>query len=291
MVFLDDTPFERRLVRELVPEITVPELPDDPAMRPDMLKKLSLFEPSSLSSEDARRTEMYRAEAQRREEARSAATYNEYLASLDMRLHIEGITELNCRRVSQLSQRSNQFNLRTVRYTPEQIAALGRDSDALTLCFSLSDKHGDCGLVGIIVARHEHGGILFLETLLMSCRVLRRGVEACMMNALFDRARKLGCTAVRAEYIPTPKNSMVAELLPDFGFTVQDNTVRNGCRESITPGSKDSTAQNDRADNVTHDTSADGAKGTHIPAPERRAYTCSCRVCDYIPKKTYIEVE
>lgn len=291
MVFLDDTPFERRLVRELVPEITVPELPDDPAMRPDMLKKLSLFEPSSLSSEDARRTEMYRAEAQRREEARSAATYNEYLASLDMRLHIEGITELNCRRVSQLSQRSNQFNLRTVRYTPEQIAALGRDSDALTLCFSLSDKHGDCGLVGIIVARHEHGGILFLETLLMSCRVLRRGVEACMMNALFDRARKLGCTAVRAEYIPTPKNGMVAELLPDFGFTVQDNTVRNGCRESITPGSKDSTVQNDRADNITHDTSADGAKGTHIPAPERRAYTCSCRVCDYIPKKTYIEVE
>lgn len=112
-----------------------------------------------------------------------------------------------------------------------------------------------------------------------------------MMNALFDRARKLGCTAVRAEYIPTPKNGMVAELLPDFGFTVQDNTVRNGCRESITPGSKDSTTQNDRTDNITHDTSADGAKGTHIPAPERRAYTCSCRVCDYIPKKTYIEVE
>lgn len=270
MVFLDDTPFERQLVRELVPGITVPELPEDPAERPDMLKKLSLFEPSSLSSEDAHRTEMYRAEAERREEAAAARSYDDYLASLGMHLRVEGITELNFRRVSQLSQRSNQFNLRTVRYTPEQTAALGHDDGVLPLCFSLSDKHGNCGLVGVIIARREAGDTLFIDTLLMSCRVLRRGVEACMMNTLFERARELGCTSVRAEYIPTPKNGMVAGLLTDFGFTVQGDTVQ---------------------DNIAQSAVTDGTNGAHTPCTERRAYTCSCRVCDYIPKKTYIEVE
>ena len=241
MVFLDDNSFERELVRSLVPGISVPELPDDPAMRPDYLRTLGLFEPSSLSQEDSRRTEMYRAEADRRSEQAVAASYEDYLSSLGMRLAAESFNELSYRRVSQLTQRSNQFNLRTVRYTPEQITALAEDGDVLTLSFSLSDRHGDCGLVGVIIARREGDGELFLDTFLMSCRVLRRGVEECMMNTLFSEARELGVPAVNAEYLPTQKNGMVAELLPRFGFT-------------------------------------------------RRGDRYTCRVCDYIPKKTYIEV-
>jgi len=217
MVFLDDNPFERSLVRELVPEITVPELPEDPALRTSYLKALNLFETASFSENDIARTAQYRAEAERVRLEADCASLTEYLKKLDMKGAATPFEKFFFSRIAQLTQRSNQFNLRTIRYTEADIARIAADEHYLTQSFTLKDCFGDHGLVGVVILEKREDRV-FIDTWLMSCRVLKRGMEEFMLNRIVEIAAENGFSVIEGEYLPTAKNSMVCDLYESFGF-------------------------------------------------------------------------
>ena len=223
MVFIDDSPFERGMVRTGVPGICVPELPEDPALWVDFLSAQHLFDTAAYSTTDARRVEVYREEAAREATRVQFKGEDDYLASLGMQASVEGLTPLNVSRVAQLTQRSNQFNLRTVRYTEAELQGMAAaPQDYRLLCFSLHDKFGNQGLVSVVVLHRIDDKQVFVDTWLMSCRVLRRGMEHFVANTIVEVASQAGFEQIVAEYIPTKKNAMVANLLPDIGFKPTD---------------------------------------------------------------------
>lgn len=219
LVFLDDNPFERNLVKSMIPEICVPELPEDPAYYLSYIQSLNLFETASYSGEDADRTGMYQAEAKRRESEAAFTSIDDYLISLEMEGEARPFDEMRYPRIAQLTQRSNQFNLRTIRYTEDDIARIATDDEYLTLYFTLKDKFGDHGLVSVVIMHKENDGTLFMDTWLMSCRVLKRGMEEYIINKAVQTAADNGYGLLKAEYIPTPKNAMVKDMYDRMGFT------------------------------------------------------------------------
>ncbi len=223
LVFIDDNPFERNLVREMIPEITVPEMPEDPALYLTYLKSLDLFETASYSQEDAGRTKQYQAEAQRVQLQNSFGSIDDYLISLEMVGRAAPFDEFNTPRISQLTQRSNQFNLRTIRYTEAEIAEIANSDKYITLYFTLKDKFGDHGLISVVILEKQED-TLFVNTWLMSCRVLKRTVEEFIVNTIVRTAADNGFNKVIGEYIPTPKNAMVKDIFEKMGFTrLNDN--------------------------------------------------------------------
>ena len=219
MVFLDDNPFERNLVRENLPEICVPELPEDPGDYLEYLYGLNLFETASYSSADKNRTKQYQAEARRIGSARAFTDENAFLQSLGMVSEVSGFNGFNIPRVAQLSQRSNQFNLRTIRYTEDQVRALGTDDRFKCFSFTLADKFGDNGLICVVILEKQDARTLFIDTWFMSCRVLKRGMEHFTLNTIVRYARENGFTHIVGEYLPTAKNGMVADHYLRLGFS------------------------------------------------------------------------
>lgn len=218
LVFIDDNPFERNTVRSLIQGITVPELPEDPAEYLEFLKQQDLFETASYSAEDAGRTDQYRAEAGRVMSQASFGSFDEYLQSLDMVAEAKPFDSFHFPRIAQLTQRSNQFNLRTVRYSEEDIASIAADDGHITLYFTLKDKFGDNGLISVVILDKCQGGTLFISEWLMSCRVLKRGMEEYIINKVIETAAANGYDTVVGEYIKTQKNSMVADIYSRLGF-------------------------------------------------------------------------
>lgn len=219
MVFLDDNPFERNMVRENIPGITVPELPDDPAMYLEYLYSLNLFETASYSNADKDRTKQYQVEAKRVSLSKSFTNEADFLKSLNMVSTVSGFTRFNTPRVAQLSQRSNQFNLRTIRYTEADIVSMANDPNVIDLSFTLEDKFGDNGLIAVVIMKQQDVDTLFVDTWFMSCRVLKRGMENFTLNTMAEYAKEKGYKRIIGEYIPTPKNKMVELHYPNLGFT------------------------------------------------------------------------
>lgn len=219
MVFLDDSPFERNSVRCMLPDVIVPELPEDPADYVRVLSELNLFETTGFSAEDNARSELYRVEFERRSAAGNFSNVEEYLASLNMRIEVARFEPSQIGRIAQLIQRSNQFNLTTRRHNERECEAMMQDASCIPLYARLHDRFGDHGLISVIVMRPSSAGC-FLEITdwLMSCRVLARGVEQYLMNYIVKEAESLKLEFVFGTYIPTAKNAMVKEFFCQFGF-------------------------------------------------------------------------
>jgi FkbH-like protein len=222
IVFLDDNPFERDIVRTHIPELTVPELPEDPAEYLNFLKLRNLFETASFTEEDSNRTRQYQEEAKRTELQKSFVNEHDFLKSLDMKSDVHPFTPFNTPRVTQLSQRSNQYNLRTTRYTEEAITKISNSDKHFTLSFTLEDKYGDNGLICVVILEKRTLQALFIETWLMSCRVLKRGMESFVLNSIVKLAKENGFTSLIGEYIPTQKNELVKNHFHSLGFTPAD---------------------------------------------------------------------
>jgi FkbH-like protein len=219
MVFLDDSPFERNSVRGILPEVIVPELPEDPADYVKVLSELNLFETASVSTEDSARADLYRTEFERRSAASTFSNFEEYLASLNMRIDVARFEPSRLSRIAQLLQRSNQFNLTTHRYNERECEAMMQDASCIPVYGSLRDRFGDHGLISVIVACPDPAeNVLEITDWLMSCRVLARGVEEYLMNYIVREAARLNLGLVSGSYIPTAKNAMVKEFFPKFGF-------------------------------------------------------------------------
>ena len=217
IVFIDDNPYERGVVRKHLPEITVPELPADPADYLPFLCGLNLFETTAYTPDDSKRTAYFQQEQKRETAQVSFTDEGEFLKSLGMKCEIESFSTFNIPRAAQLVQRSNQFNLRTVRYTEVDLQRLVASNSHLSWTISIRDQFGSYGLICVIIGRLD-GDELFIDTWVMSCRVLKRGVENLGLNEIAESARLRGAQLIRGEYIPTSKNGLVKDHYRNLGF-------------------------------------------------------------------------
>lgn len=224
LVFADDNPVEREIVRAQLAEVTVPELGSDIVKYIDILDKTGLFETVSLSADDLQRNMFYVANTERAKQQEQFASYDEFLRSLKMVAEIAPFSPIYLDRITQLTNKTNQFNLTTRRYTLSEIQAMADDDSYITLYGKLRDKFGDNGLVSVIAGIKKENE-LHIDLWLMSCRVLKRGMETAMLDALVARARKCGLKAIVGYYFPTAKNGMVKNLFHEMGFRkLQENS-------------------------------------------------------------------
>lgn len=222
-IFIDDMPFERDLVRSRLPMVAVPEMPEDPSGYVAAIERSGLLESTGFSEEDHRRNLTYREEALRTTEQIKYGSIDEYLAGLGMKSECGIFQKDDIPRVAQLIQRSNQFNLRTQRVSESQcLAYLNGGRDKFGVQVRLSDRFGDYGLIAVVCCDVVDNDI-FVTELVMSCRVLKRGVESLIMNFLFNECHRRGLNGVRGEYIGTAKNALVKDFYTQFGFSLTDD--------------------------------------------------------------------
>ncbi len=218
MVFLDDNPVERDLVRQMLPQVAVPELPADPALYARTLLAAGYFEAVTFSNEDRKRAEFYQDNARRIALRAQAGDVDNYLLSLDMRMGIRPFDDVGRARIAQLINKSNQFNLTTRRYTEAEVAATQHDSNAFTLQVRLADSFGDNGIISVLICRRQEDD-WEIDTWLMSCRVLGRKVEVALLQELVMQARARGVRRLVGRYLPTEKNQLVEKHYANLGFT------------------------------------------------------------------------
>lgn len=223
LVFVDDNPAERALVRKELPEVAVPELGDEPADFPAILDAGRFFETTSLTAEDRRRTETYRSRGEAADARAAATDMPSYLTSLEMNAVVRPFEEVSLPRIAQLTNKTNQFNLTTRRVTPSEVEAMASDPNWVTRSLRLADRTGDHGLVEVFFARRD-GRTLVVEGWLMSCRVIARGAEYALFEDVLAAARELGVDEIVGIYRPTDRNSMSKDLYRDLGFTLESET-------------------------------------------------------------------
>ena len=217
LVLLDDNPAERQQVRLALPEVGVPELPEGAEEFADILLAAGYFETVQFTAEDAARAALYQANAARSEMLGSSNDLDAHLAALDMSAEFTPFDAMGRARITQLINKTNQFNLSTKRRSEAEVAALQQDTAAVTLQVRLKDRFGDNGMISVVIAVPE-GDALFIDTWLMSCRVLNRGVEGEVLNTLVAAARAKGLRRLIGEYLPTPKNGLVQGHYLSLGF-------------------------------------------------------------------------
>ena len=223
-VFFDDNPVERAEVRAALPQVAVVEAPTDPADYVRVLESGLYFEAARVQEADLQRAQQYQAEAQRRVVHQSAVSLDGYLRSLDMRGQATPIREEDLPRVVQLIGKTNQFNLTTRRHSEGEVRRLLADSGTLHLALRLRDRFGDYGLIGVVLGVPDPGPeTCRLDTWLMSCRAIGRGVEDFTLNQVAAAARRLGYQTLVGEFLPTAKNAPVADLFPRLGFAPSDD--------------------------------------------------------------------
>ncbi|GAB0055918.1 hypothetical protein SIID45300_00217 [Candidatus Magnetaquicoccaceae bacterium FCR-1] len=224
LVFWDDSPQERLWMRAARPEVLTPELPTDPMLYSERLRRLGVFDKLSLTGEDLKRGEMYRDQARRDQLRAGTDSLEAFYHGLAMRVTIQPAEEMTFARVLDLIHKTNQFNLSTRRHDAQTLRGFLADPACGVFAMRVADKFGDNGLVGVAIVRHA-GEMVELDTLLMSCRVIGRTVERALLTHLFAWSRQRGATRMEADFIPTAKNQPVARFLPEHGFTEMS---RNG---------------------------------------------------------------
>lgn len=221
LVFVDDNPAEREIIRQHVPETAVPEMTDGDQVNPDqfirILDKNAYFEVVTLSEDDKHRNEMYKANAMRKEQEESFGNYSDFLKSLEMEAVIRGFEPVYYSRIAQLTNKSNQFNLTTKRMTQAEVEQMAQDPGYITLYGKLKDKFGDNGVVSLVIGK-KNGDTLELILWLMSCRVLKRDMEQAMLDTLVLQSRESGIRKLHGYYYKTAKNAMVKDFYGAMGF-------------------------------------------------------------------------
>jgi FkbH-like protein len=219
MVFLDDNPVERGLVRKLLPQVAVPEMPDEPAYYARTLAAAGYFEAIAFAAEDLKRAGFYQDNTKRAHLQKQVRGVDAYLASLDMTITFQPFDATGRARIVQLINKSNQYNLTTRRYTDPEVAEAENEPDVFTLQVRLSDIFGDNGMISVVICRPGETGVWEIDTWLMSCRVLGRKVEHMVLREVLRHAREAGIHTLLGTYRPTEKNKLVVDHYQKLGFT------------------------------------------------------------------------
>jgi len=226
-VFFDDSPIERELIKQKIPDIKVIDIPENPFNYAQILRDLPDFEIISISEEDLKRGEMYYAQCQRKQLGESCGSLEDFYKSLQMKVKIFEDDNNVISRISQLTQKTNQFNLTTRRYSENEIANFITSSDYHVYSLSLFDKFGDNGLVGVVIVSNKNAHEWIIDEFLLSCRVIGRTVETAFFSYLIEKAKKSGIRKIIGEYIPTKKNACVRDLYKsyNFKFVKEENNI------------------------------------------------------------------
>lgn len=216
LVFIDDNPAERHIITEQIPDVSAPEI-DTITNYIHIIDRSGFFETTTLSEDDLKRSEMYKENAERIKQQAAFCDYNEYLLSLNMKAVIREFEAVYMSRIAQLTNKSNQFNLTTHRYTQAEIEKIAADPDYITLYGKLEDRFGDNGIVSVVIG-HVVDNDCHIDLWIMSCRVLKRNMEQAMMDALVKCCKDRNLKRIYGYYYPTAKNGMVREFYALQGF-------------------------------------------------------------------------
>lgn len=221
MVFVDDNPSERELVKLELPMVEVPDFPKKTYDLVEFYQTLLIkyFRTYKLTSEDIKKTEQYKANAARSQECSKFSNMTEFIASLNINLTIQDADNFNIPRIAQMTQKTNQFNLTTKRYTEADIETMLKNGYK-AFVLSVSDKFGDNGITGLMIV-HISNEIAEIDTFLLSCRILGKGIENAFFNAVINKLLELGIKTVKSKYIPTQKNNQVANFYSSVGMTLE----------------------------------------------------------------------
>ncbi len=220
LVFVDDNPAERAIVEAQLPDVAVPDVGSEVSRFSSIIDAGRYFEPTSLSSEDLERADLYATNAKRVSYEAKFSDYGEYLDSLEMTAEVELFKPIYLDRITQLTNKTNQYNLTSRRFTLAEIESLSTSPAHICLYGRLTDRFGDNGLISIVVGR-QHADTLHLDLWLMSCRVLKREMEFAMLDAVADQAAARGIAVLVGTYLPSKKNAIVADHYARLGFTPQ----------------------------------------------------------------------
>lgn len=214
-VFIDDNPTERELIKQMLPMVSVPEFPVQPYELPIFFKRLveDYFKVYSITDEDKKKTEQYRANTARTQSQKNFTDFESFLESLDIQITIEAANEFNIPRIAQMTQKTNQFNLTTKRYTDTELKKFLSDGWKIW-CMSVADRFGDNGITGCVMVNDDT-----IDTLLLSCRILGKGIESVFIKVILSKLKKSGLSTIWAEFIPSAKNGQVADFYERCGFT------------------------------------------------------------------------
>jgi FkbH-like protein len=229
-VFIDDNPFERELIRRTLPQVAVPELPDDPALYTRTVSDAGYFEAVSFSEEDHKRASFYEDNARRARLQLQIADLDTYLASLQMEISFSPFDPVRRGRITQLINKSNQFNLTTRRYSEEEVKCMEASPEFFTLQVSLKDAFGDNGLISVVICRRISAAEWEIDTWLMSCRVLGRRVENMVLREILGHASAEGVSRLVASYLPTGRNRLVERHYPNLGFQLLEEVPGGATR-------------------------------------------------------------
>ena len=217
LVFVDDNPAEREIINQQLPEVVAPNIGDRPEYYIKIIDKSGFFETVNISNDDLKKNKMYKENAARNNTMKLFNNYGEYLESLEMEATIEHFIPMYMARIAQLTNKSNQFNLTTKRYTQAEIEACEKSKDYITLYGKLKDKFGDNGVISVVIGNIEKN-VLNIDLWIMSCRVLKRDMEFAMMDKLVEKAKENNIDIIRGYYYPTTKNNMVKDFYKIQGF-------------------------------------------------------------------------
>ncbi|MGY5879869.1 MAG: HAD-IIIC family phosphatase [Candidatus Thorarchaeota archaeon] len=217
MVFLDDNPAERAQVSQVYPEVLVVDMPKNPRLYREMIENLNVFDVLSLTGEDMARGEMYVSKRKRTEVEQSATSMEDFLRTLDLKVRINEVTDFDTPRVVQLIGKTNQFNLTTRRYTDAEVSDFRKSDDVAVYSMAVHDRFGDEGVVGVAIVKKKDGD-WWIDSFLMSCRVIGRSVETAFLAKIVADARKADAARIIGEYIPTKKNPPASDFYERHGF-------------------------------------------------------------------------
>ena len=220
-VFVDDNPTERELIKQMLPMVEVPEFPAQPYELMPFFKQLveDYFKVYSVTDEDKKKTEQYKQNAARAQAQTSFADFDSFLESLNIQITIEAANEFNIQRIAQMTQKTNQFNLTTHRYTDADVRGFV-DAGWKVWCIGVADKFGDNGITGAIMITPEGE----IDTFLLSCRILGKGIEIAFVKKILSLLAKAGIDNLTAKYLPTAKNDQVKEFWEKVGFVCTQET-------------------------------------------------------------------
>jgi FkbH-like protein len=222
-VFFDDDPVNRELIRETMPEITTPELPHDPSLYSEVIQSLHDFSTFQITSEDTNRGQMYLEQKQRTESQNSTYDISEFLKKLNLEIEIKKTNSFTIPRISQLTLKTNQFNLTTKRYHEDQIKKFSEDKNILIGCAQIRDKFGDNGITGVFIVEKTNSDEWLLDTFLLSCRVMGREAEKAILYFIINEAKNSNIKILKAKFIPTEKNKPIENFLTDCQFYKKDD--------------------------------------------------------------------
>ena len=223
MLFIDDDQVNRGYVRETLPEVLTIELPNDPSLYALKLTELTDFNVIKITDEDKKRGEMYLQQRHRTEFQKTTTNFEDYLKKLNIKIHIKKADEFTIPRISQLILKTNQFNLTTKRYQEEDVIRFSQDEKKIVGCALIEDKFGDYGITGVFIVNKDNPEEWIIDTFLLSCRVIGRGIEEGILDYIINMSKKNNVKRLIGNFIPTKKNKPSELFLPNFGFKKENN--------------------------------------------------------------------